>query len=97
MSDDGGTRVGLPAGLGAGPDERHALLLLRCLRGIRAHDLTRLLWEVGTASAALDAIRCGRAGSHGDRAFLTTADAARITATIRACGARFVIPGEAGY
>jgi len=94
---EGGVRIGLPDGLGVGPGERRAMLLLRCLRGIRAHDLTRVLWAEGAASAALARIRAGDEGTDGDRTFLASADASRIEASVRACGARYVLPGEPGY
>lgn len=87
----------LPDGLGRGPAERRALLLLRCLQGIKPIELHQVLSHEGSASAALRAIEHGAAGSDGDRAFLARADAGRIADTVRACGARFVIPGEPGY
>ena len=95
----GGTRVGLPDGARAAvrPSGTRCCSSAACA-GIRAHDLTRLL--VGGRHRVGGARRRsgpGSRGSHGDRAFLTTADAPRIAATVRACGARFVIPGEAGY
>ena len=93
----GGPGVGFPQGFGAEGAEREAALLLRCLLGILPRALHALAWVEGSASAALDAVRRGAAGSHGDRAFLRDADPAAIRGALDACGARFAVPGDADY
>lgn len=88
---------GFPPGLGEGPGEADALLLLRCLLGISPRALHGLVWIHGHACAALEAIRRGRAGSDADRAFLRDADVRQIRERLGAAGARFVPPGDPEY
>lgn len=88
--------AGFPDGFGAGP-ERDAVLLLACLQGITPRAVRALAWSEGAATACLHAIARGAAGSDGDRAFLTTADPARIRAGLQAVDARFAVPGDPDY
>src|SRR5438094_136322 len=70
--------AGLPDGLGRGPGETDALLLLRCLLGPTPRSLHALIWSTGSASRALSRIRTGGAGSDNDRSFLTNTDVIAI-------------------
>ncbi len=89
--------TGWPPGFGAGPDERHAIVLLSTLRGITPRTLHRLCWRTGSASAALAEIRGGRAGSDGDRRHLADVDADATVAAADVAGARFITPDDAEY
>jgi DNA processing protein len=88
---------GLPPGLGDGPGEADALLLLRCLLGITPRALHAILWREGTATATIAAILAGEAGSDADRGFLTGADPTAIRARLAAAGARFAGPSDPDY
>jgi len=88
---------GFPSGFGEGPGEADAVMLLACLLGITPRVRHELLWREGSASAAVEAIRGGVAGSDNDRAFLRNADPARIHSRIGAAGARFAPPGDPEY
>jgi DNA processing protein len=89
--------TGWPPGFGAGPDERHAIVLLSTLRGITPRTLHRLCWQQERASEAVAAIRAGRAGSDGDRQHLADVDAEAVMAAADAVGARFLTPDDAEY
>jgi DNA processing protein len=92
----GGPR-GWPAGFGAGPAERRALVAIASLRGITPLAIHALAWEVGSATACLAAIRRGRAGSNGDRAHLESLRVDDLLQRVEACGARLVAPGGPEY
>jgi DNA processing protein len=93
-----GVRVRPPSGFPPGfVDDRDAVLLLRCLLGIMPRTLHELAWQQGTATACLDAIGHGRAGSVADREFLGRADLADIRRRLRASAARFAAPGDPEY
>jgi DNA processing protein len=89
--------AGLPDGLGRGPGETDALLLLRCLLGPTPRSLHALIWSTGSASRALARIRTGGAGSNNDRTFLTNADVSAIRTGLDRAGARLAIPGDPDY
>jgi DNA processing protein len=89
--------AGWPPGFGLGDDERGALLVLSTLRGITPRNLHALAWQEGGASAALSAIRRGRAGSEGDREHATSTEPTAVLAAAGAVGARFVAPIDAEY
>jgi DNA processing protein len=97
VPDEARDRSPLPDGLGRGPGEREALLLLRCLLGIRPDHLHDLLCHEGSASAALRSIERGQAGTQGDRRFLARADPDRIARDVTDRGGVFLVPGEPGY
>jgi DNA processing protein len=86
--------IGFPPGFG---DDGDAVLLLRCLLGVTPRTLHQLAWQRGTATACVNAIRRGRAGSDGDRDFLARADLADIRRSLRASDARFAGPGDPEY
>jgi DNA processing protein len=88
------TPPGFPDGFVATAADRQALLVLASLRGSSPGSLHDLAWIEGSASACLDAVRGGAAGSDADQAFSRTADPAVIEASVHAVGARFVVPGD---
>jgi len=89
--------AGLPDGLGRGPGETDALLLLRCLLGPTPRSLHALVWSAGSASRALARIRSGGAGSDNDRSFLTNTDVIAIRSGLDRAGARLAAPGDPDY
>ena len=97
MPGDRHPPFGFPEGFGEGPGEADAVLLLRCLLGPTPRSLHAAVWEAGSASATVDRIRHGRAGSDNDRKFLATADPAAIRAGLEVTGARFARPGDDDY
>jgi DNA processing protein len=93
-----GVRVRPPSGFPPGfVDDRDAVLLLRCLLGVMPRTLHELAWQQGTATACLDAVRRGRAGSVGDRDFLGRADPAEIRRRLGTSDSRFAAPGDPEY
>jgi DNA processing protein len=88
---------GWPAGFAAGAEGRRELLRLASLKGMTPRSLHELAWHVGSAAACVAAIRAGAAGSDGDREWLHRVDPEEVAARLRACGATFVCPGDAGY
>ena len=88
--------TGWPIGFGDSPEERRAVVVLSSLRGITPRNLHRLCWQEGGASAALDAIQAGRAGSDGDREH-AAAEPDVILRIAEAAGARFVPPDNGEY
>ena len=97
MPADAPVPAGLPDGLGRGPGETDALLLLRCLLGPTPRSLHALIWSTGSASRALARIRTGGAGSDNDRAFLANADISAIRSGLDRAGARLAAPGDPDY
>ncbi len=91
------TPPGFPPDLVDAPADADAFLLLRCALGIDPGHLRASLWREGSASAALDAVRRGDTGSANDREFLARAQPQAIRDRLRACAARFVVPGEDEY
>jgi DNA processing protein len=89
--------TGFPPGFGDGPGEADPLLVLRCLLGITPRTLHELIWQEGSAVAALAAVARGAAGSDNDRAFATGTTATEIRERVRAAGARFAWPGDPEY
>ena len=96
-AEDQSIPSGWPPGLGEGPAEADAVLLLRCLLGISPRRLHRLVWNEGSASAALAAIAAGAAGSDRDRTWLGTASAPAVRAQLVRAGGRFARPGAPEY
>lgn len=96
-ADPRGVPTGFPLGFGEGPGEADALLLLRCLLGITPRAVHVLAWRVGPASACLEAIRAGAAGSDGDREYLTAADVRGVRRALEDAGARFAPVGDQEY
>ena len=97
MPADAPVPAGLPDGLGRGPGETDALLLLRCLLGPTPRSLHALVWSAGSASRALARIRSGGAGSDNDRSFLTNTDVIAIRSGLDRAGARLAAPGDPDY
>ena len=97
MPADAPVPAGLPDGLGRGPGETDALLLLRCLLGPTPRSLHALVWSAGSASRALARIRSGGAGSDNDRSFLTNTDVIAIRSGLDRAGARLAAPGDRDY
>ena len=88
--------TGWPEGFGETHEERRAIAVLSSLRGI-PRKLHRLCWSEGTATAALDAIRAGRAGSDADRAHASASSAEDVIGASDAFGARFLTPADGEY
>ena len=88
---------GFPPGFGRGSLEADAVLMLRCLLGPTPRAMHALIWEAGSASAALRRIRIGDAGSDNDRRFLSRADPRAIRRRLDRIGARFAAPGDPDY
>jgi DNA processing protein len=88
---------GWPASFGAGAQDRRALVVLACLRGITPRRLRELAWRGGTASACVDAIRRGGAGSDADRGWIDRVDPDGVVASCDAGGGRFVSCRDAEY
>jgi len=89
--------IGWPDGFGRVPEERRAIAVLASLRGITPRNLHRLCWREASASAALAAIRAGRAGSGADREHALATDADAILRASDAAGARFLTPTDDEY
>lgn len=95
--DEAFAPTGWPDGFGDAPEERRAVAVLASLRGISPRNLHRLCWREGSASAALAAIRAGRAGSDADREFALAADPDSIIGASTGAGARFLTPCDDEY
>jgi DNA processing protein len=67
------------------------------LRGLAPLALLLLAHQHGTASAVLEAVRAGRAGSEHDRRFAADADPRALGRQVGRAGARFVLAGDAEY
>ena len=86
---------GWPPGFGDGPGEADALLALSCV-GLTPRDLHALVWETGSASGCLRAIRGGRLGPV--RAESARAHSApRIREALRDAGARVILPADPAF
>lgn len=89
--------TGWPEGFGEAPEERRAVAVLASLRGIIPRKLHRLCWTEGSASAALGAIRAGRAGSDADREHAMATDPDVVIHASTEAGARFLTPFDDEY
>lgn len=97
MPSDPPPQRGWPAGFGAGPDERGALLTLSELRGLLPRRLHEAAWRLGSAGACVEAVRAGALGSAGDRRWLPRIDPTATAAALERAGARLVSPVDAEY
>ena len=88
---------GWPPGFGDGDAERHAILTLSELRGLRPLKVHAEAWEQGTATGCLESVRRGRLGSDGDREWLPQVDTHVTSARVEKAGARFVTPADPEY
>lgn len=88
---------GWPPGFGGGDDERHAILTLSELRGLRPLLVHAEAWEKGTATGCLESVRRGRLGSDRDRQWLPQVDPRVTAARVEEAGARFVTPADPEY
>jgi DNA processing protein len=88
---------GWPPGFGRGEDERRALLTLSELRSLRPLHVHATAWTSGSARGCVDAVRAGRLGSEGDRAWLPEIDAGRTSERLERAGAHLLTPADAGY
>ena len=87
---------GWPDGFGRGSDLPD-LVRLTTLRGIKPIDLHRLAWTEGSASGCVVAVHAGRAGTDGDRDYLSGADPDAIRRACDVLGARIVTPNDVEY
>jgi DNA processing protein len=94
---EAGARPTWPDGFVATPDDRRAVLVLSGLRGITPARLVGVAARRGSASATLEEIRAGRAGSENDMAFANTCDPDSLERAVRSAGARLVPWGSAEY
>ncbi|CAN5213366.1 DNA-processing protein DprA [soil metagenome] len=88
---------GWPPGFGDGDAERHAILTLSELRGLRPLKMHAEAWEQGTATGCLESVRRGRLGSEGDREWLPQVDPDVTSARVERAGARFITPADPEY
>jgi DNA processing protein len=88
---------GFPDGFGQGPDDRRAVMLLSGLRGTSPAKLRVLAWQEGSATACVEAIASGSAGTDNDRAYLAGVDPEVQRGALDVAGARFVVPGDPEY
>jgi DNA processing protein len=95
--DDPPAPHGWPPGFGDGDAERHAILTLSELRGLRPLKVHAEAWEQGTATGCLESVRRGRLGSDGDREWLPQVDTHVTSARVEKAGARFVTPADPEY
>jgi DNA processing protein len=86
-----------PAGFGRTPADRDAALVLASLRGISTSGLLEVAQHERTASAVLDRVRRGQAGSDGDRVAALALRPDDIRRTLDESGARFVPVGDDEY
>jgi DNA processing protein len=86
-----------PEGFATAPEDVDALLVLCSLRSITPRRLIEVAVACGTATATLDRIRAGGAGSENDRRYARALRAERIASDAHDCGARFVAWGSAEY
>jgi DNA processing protein len=77
--------------------DRDALLVLLHLSSLTARRLLELAGRYPTASACLDAVRSGEAGSDGDRRRASRLSVKETTERLRAVDARLVAVGESEY
>lgn len=86
-----------PDGFVSTSEDRRSVLVLSALRGITPRKLIAVAADRGSASATLEWIRRGRAGSENDSAFARELDADEIEVAIAASGARIVPWGSPEY
>ena len=85
MPADAPVPAGLPDGLGRGPGETDALLLLRCLLGPTPRSLHALIWSREAPREPSPGSGPWRRSAN-DRTFLTNADVSAIRTGPRSCG-----------
>ena len=86
-----------PDGFAASSADRRALLVLSALAGMTARALLDAAERNVSAAGCLEAVRAGRAGSAGDRAWAHRIDAAGLEGGLETCGARMVPWGDPEY
>jgi DNA processing protein len=94
-----GRRAGLswPLSFARGRPDRDAALVLAALRGITPGRLLELAQTHRRATAVLECVRAGDAGSANDAVAARALDAGSIEASVAAAGARFVPVGHPEY
>ena len=91
------TRLSWPSEFARNRRDRDAALVLAALRGITAGRLLRFAETDRTASALLERVRTGGAGSDNDRAAALALGPETVRAEMEAAGARVVFVGEEDY
>ena len=98
MPDEGRPRSSsYPDGFAGSSADRRALLVLSALSSMTARALLDVAERNVSAAGCLEAVRAGRAGSAGDRAWAHRIDAATLAGGLEACGARMVPWGDPEY
>ena len=86
-----------PEGFASAASDRTALLVLLSLAALTPRRLLELAAEHGVASACLEEVLAGHAGSEADRAYASSIDPADVADGMRAAGARLVAVHDPEY
>jgi DNA processing protein len=89
--------IAWPAGFAATPADRDAMLVLASLPSLTARALLQLALAYRVASACLDAVRRGRAGSDTDVSRAGDIDPSDVSAALRAADGRVIAASDAAY
>jgi DNA processing protein len=77
--------------------DRRALLVLLSLASLTPRRLLELADQAGTASASLQAVKGGKAGSESDRSFARATRSEEVAARMKAVGARLITVHDVEY